>query len=84
MKFLGPIGPWLAGRLLAYRASRDAVARPIRCIARTRRGAIEVGKQADLIVIDRDPFHGATEELHATKVLMTFLDGAMIYQRHAD
>jgi hypothetical protein len=134
----GPIGPWLAGRLMPYRALRDAGARlaagsdwfyteenpwitmeagmtskdpggpntqamlpndtlDLLTLLRARTtnaayqmyrekvtGAIEVGKKADLIVVDQDPFHVAPEELHKTRVLMTFLDGTMIYQRHPD
>jgi predicted amidohydrolase YtcJ len=47
-------------------------------------GAIEVGKRGDFIVLDRDPFRIPAQELHETTVLMTFLDGAMIYQRPTD
>jgi predicted amidohydrolase YtcJ len=31
--------------------------------------------------VNQDPFTRAPEELHKTQVLMTFLDGKMIYQR---
>ncbi len=47
-------------------------------------GAIEVGKKADLIVVDQDPFRTPAEQLHRTKVLMTFLDGSLVYQQHAN
>jgi predicted amidohydrolase YtcJ len=131
----GPIGPWLAGRLLPYRALRDAGARlaagsdwfyteenpwitmeagltskdpggsnmqamlpnytlDLATLLRAHTtgaayqmyrehetGAIEVGKRGDFIVIDQDPWHVAAENLHETKVLMTFLDGEMIYRR---
>jgi hypothetical protein len=131
----GPIGPWLAGRLMPYRALRDAGARlasgsdwfyteenpwfameagmtskdpggankqamlpnytldfATLIAARTsgaayqmyrenETGMIQVGKRADLIVVNQDPFTRAPEELHKTQVLMTFLDGKMIYQR---
>lgn len=133
----GPIGPWLAGRLLPYRALRDSGARlasgsdwfyteenpwitmeagitskdpggankqamlpnytldfATLIAARTtgaayqmyredETGAIEVGKRGDLIVVNQDPFVIARDELHKTQVLMTFLDGALIYQRPA-
>jgi predicted amidohydrolase YtcJ len=46
-------------------------------------GTIEIGKRGDLIVVSQDPFVIAPEELHKTNVLMTFLDGTMIYQRPA-
>jgi predicted amidohydrolase YtcJ len=131
----GPIGPWLAGRLMPYRALRDAGARlaagsdwfytevnpwitmeagltskdpggsntqamlpnytldlPTLLRAHTTNaayqmyrenetGAIEVGKRADFIVLDQNPMQIAAEKLHETKVLMTFLDGTMIYRR---
>jgi predicted amidohydrolase YtcJ len=134
----GPIGPWLAGRLMPYRALRDAGARlaagsdwfyteenpwitmeagitskdpggpntqamlpndtlDLLTLLRARTtnaayqmyreketGAIEVGKKADFIVVDQDPLRVAPEKLHETRVLMTFLDGIMIYQRHPD
>jgi predicted amidohydrolase YtcJ len=133
----GPIGPWLAGRLMPYRALRDAGARlasgsdwfyteenpwfameagitskdpggankqamlpnytmdfATLIAARTsgaayqmyredETGTIEVGKRGDLIVVSQDPFVVAPEELHKTNVLMTFLDGTMIYRRSA-
>jgi hypothetical protein len=131
----GPIGPWLAGRLMPYRALRDAGARlasgsdwfyteenpwfameagmtskdpggankqamlpnytldfATLIAARTsgaayqmyrenETGMIQVGKRADLIVVNQDPFALAPEELHKTQVLMTFLDGKTVYQR---
>jgi predicted amidohydrolase YtcJ len=131
----GPIGPWLAGRLLPYRALRDAGARlasgsdwfyteenpwfameagitskdpgginkqamlpnytldfPTLVAARTtgaayqmyrdsETGTIEIGKRGDLIVVSQDPFAIAPEDLHKTSVLMTFLDGAVVYQK---
>ena len=133
----GPIGPWLGGRLMPYRALRDAGARlasgsdwfyteenpwfameagitskdpgganqqamlpnytldfATLIAARTsgaayqmyrenETGTLEVGKRGDVIVVDQDPFAIAPEELHKTHVLMTFLDGTMIYQRGA-
>jgi predicted amidohydrolase YtcJ len=133
----GPIGPWLAGRLMPYRGLRDAGARlaagsdwfyteenpwfamesgitsmdpggankqamlpnytldfATLIAARTsgaayqmyrenETGSIEAGKRGDMIVVSQDPFVIAAQELHKTRVLMTFLDGAMIYQRPA-
>jgi predicted amidohydrolase YtcJ len=42
-------------------------------------GSIEVGKLADLAVLDRDPFAHPAEEIHATKVLQTFVAGERVY-----
>jgi predicted amidohydrolase YtcJ len=129
----GPIGPWLAGRLMPYRALRDAGARlaagsdwfyteenpwitmeagitskdpgganvqamlpnhtlDLETLIRARTigaafqmyreaetGTLETGKQADLIVVDQDPFHVPVQTLHDTHVLMTFLAGRVVY-----
>jgi predicted amidohydrolase YtcJ len=42
-------------------------------------GTIEVGKLADLAVLDRDPFEGPTEAIGTTRVLQTFVEGDRVY-----
>ncbi|MFE2264002.1 amidohydrolase [Streptomyces griseosporeus] len=42
-------------------------------------GSITVGKAADLVVLDRDPFAGPPEEIAATRVLQTFVDGQRVH-----
>ena len=42
-------------------------------------GTIEVGKLADLVVLDRDPFDGPADQIGATRVLQTFVDGRRVY-----
>ena len=42
-------------------------------------GTIEVGKEADLIVLDQNIFEVATTQIADTKVMMTFLQGKQIY-----
>jgi predicted amidohydrolase YtcJ len=42
-------------------------------------GTIEVGKYADLAVLDRDPFAGAADQIGATRVLQTFVEGERVY-----
>lgn len=43
-------------------------------------GSLEVGKKADLIVLDRNLFDTGTYEIHEAEVLMTLLDGEIVYQ----
>ena len=43
-------------------------------------GALEVGKFADLIVLDRDPYAVPPAELHALRVLWTVKEGREVYR----
>jgi len=43
-------------------------------------GSLEAGKRADLIVLDRDIFAIDPFELHATRVLATYLDGREVHR----
>jgi hypothetical protein len=42
-------------------------------------GSIEVGKYADLIVLNQDPFSVPTERVSETKVVQTILGGKVVY-----
>jgi len=44
-------------------------------------GSLEVGKRADLIVVDRDLLTCTADELRATKVLKTYVDGRLVFER---
>lgn len=44
-------------------------------------GSVEIGKSADLIVIDRNLFEVSPRELSATKVLTTYFEGRAVYER---
>jgi predicted amidohydrolase YtcJ len=46
----------------------------------TETGSIEVGKAADLIVLDRNLFEIPAHEIHRAKVLLTLLDGKAVYR----
>ena len=45
-------------------------------------GSIEVGKLADLIVLDRNLFEVAPSEIHTVQVFRTLLEGKTIFQRN--
>jgi predicted amidohydrolase YtcJ len=42
-------------------------------------GSVEVGKYADLVVLDRDPFALPPTELHETRVDLTFVEGVAVH-----
>ncbi|HYN67622.1 MAG TPA: amidohydrolase [Ornithinibacter sp.] len=42
-------------------------------------GVIRPGALADLVVLDRDPFAGPPQEIGATRVLQTFVDGRRVH-----
>lgn len=42
-------------------------------------GSLEPGKRGDLIILDRDIFSIDPRDLHATRVLATYLDGRQVY-----
>jgi predicted amidohydrolase YtcJ len=42
-------------------------------------GSIEVGKYADLVVLDRDPFDGPAHEIGQARVLRTYVEGALVH-----
>lgn len=44
-------------------------------------GSLEAGKQADFIVIDRDPFAISPTELHSIKVQRTYIRGKKVFER---
>ena len=44
-----------------------------------RVGSIEVGKRADLVVLDRNPFEIPTAQLSQVQVVQTFLDGEAVH-----
>ena len=57
-------------------------ARQLRLAAQT--GSIEEGKQADLVVLERDLFAEPPHRIHAVRVAMTMLGGRVVYQRAED
>ena len=43
------------------------------------KGSLEAGKLADLVVLDRDPFHVPADELKDLRVLATVIGGEIVY-----
>jgi predicted amidohydrolase YtcJ len=46
-------------------------------------GSIEVGKAADLVVLDRDLFDRAAGAIGETRVVATFIDGVAVPEARA-
>ncbi len=46
-------------------------------------GSLEVGKAADVIVLDRNLFQIAPHEIHRAKVLLTLLEGKEVYREES-
>ena len=44
-------------------------------------GSIEVGKKADLVVLDQDIFSVDPYSIHETEVVMTVMDGDIVYEQ---
>jgi hypothetical protein len=43
-------------------------------------GTLETGKLADIVVLDRNLFEIPAEDILKTKVLLTVMDGKVVYQ----
>ena len=44
-------------------------------------GTLEVGKLADIVVLERDPYASDPYEIHKIRVVHTFSDGRLVYSR---
>ena len=47
-------------------------------------GSIEVGKRADIIVLDRNPFESTTDEIAEINVLATMMNGKVVHEEAVD
>jgi predicted amidohydrolase YtcJ len=43
-------------------------------------GSLEVGKKADLVILDKNLFDVETYDIHKTQVVMTVMDGSVVYE----
>lgn len=50
---------------------------------RSNVGSLEVGMMADMIVTRSNPFQEPIRDIHTTEVLMTFVDGDLVYEKDA-
>lgn len=46
-----------------------------------RTGSLELGKDADLVVLDRDIFRSPTDEIARARVDLTYVDGRLVHER---
>lgn len=44
-------------------------------------GSLEIGKYADLIVLDQSPFEISPKNIHSINVLLTMMNGKIVYQK---
>lgn len=47
-------------------------------------GSVQVGKLADLVVLDRDPFAGPSQAIAETRVLRTYVQGELVHYTDAE
>ena len=78
----GPGAPWLPDQtvslatiLRAYTAGGAYAAG-----VEASEGSLEVGKAADLIVLDRDLYRIPPQQIHTARVLLTLLDGKAVWR----
>ncbi|SEH00610.1 hypothetical protein SAMN05444920_11741 [Nonomuraea solani] len=72
--------PFLPGQRLDLATAMTAYTAGSAWINRSPAGAIEPGRPADLVVLDRDPFDLPAAEIWTTRVRMTFVDGEPVYE----
>ena len=79
--FEGPGAPWEATEVLTLDQILTAytINGAYANFQEKETGSIVVGKAADLALLDRDLFAVAPTAIHATKVLLTLLDGRPVY-----
>ena len=79
----GGEGPaWLPNELIDLRTALEAytVNGAYLSHRETSTGSIEPGKSADIVVLDRDLFAVSPSEIHTARVLLTMLEGDVVYR----
>jgi predicted amidohydrolase YtcJ len=78
-----PPGGWLPGEKLSFEQALNAFTRnaAFAGFAEDRIGALEAGKWADFILIDRDPTKVDAQSLARTQVLETWVAGRKVWER---
>jgi len=73
--------PWLSQEVIDLSAALKAYTISGAFLSRqeTLTGSIEVGKAADLVVLDRNLFDIPAREIHLARVLLTILEGEIVY-----
>jgi predicted amidohydrolase YtcJ len=46
-----------------------------------KKGSIEAGKYADLVILDKDILECDSDELPETQVIATYIDGEQVYRK---
>ena len=80
-----PPGGWMPAERLTFAQALNAFTRGAAYagFAEQKIGALEPGKWADFIIIDRDPTKVDAQSLAATQVLETWVGGKKVWQRTA-
>jgi len=81
--------PFWQGQVSWHPEQRLSLEQALRCytlesaygeFTEDRKGSIKAGKLADLCVIDRDLFSVSPQELLEAKVVLTMMNGKVVYQ----
>lgn len=81
-----PKGGWLPEEKITLAEALSAYTYGAACAASRadKLGTLASGKLADIVVLDRNLFEVSSEEIPDTKVVMTVMDGKIVYQAQND
>ena len=77
----GPTGGWLPNERISIKKAVEiyTLGSAYAEYAENRKGTIEPGKVADLVVLDKDILTCPHQEILTTKVLYTIINGKIVY-----